>query len=152
MRYRNKHTGTIVEPSAEVAALNYAADPTWEEIMEEQKTPAPPIKPNGDPHDEQENSVPPSTGNDDPPSAQKNLDPPTNNNEDPSEGQKAPDTPEGQTPINGKEEPECSQSEQTATSQSNMPTDISPSTTSPKAPSKSGGQTSAQKKKKSDSA
>ena len=124
MRYRNKHTGTIVEPSAEVAALNYATDPTWEDITEEQKTPTPSIIPNMDL-----------------PTAQEDLDPP--------EGQSTPDIPEGQNPENGKEEPECSQSEQTAMSQSNTPTDTSPSTTSPKAPSKKGGQTSAKEKKKS---
>lgn len=35
MRYRNKRTGTIAEPSAEVAALNFAHNSDWEEVIEE---------------------------------------------------------------------------------------------------------------------
>lgn len=152
MKYRNRYTGTIVEPSAEVAALNYAADPTWEEVTEEQKAPDPPTTSNVDPLAGQETPDPPANGNDDPPDAQKKTDPPINSEEDPSDAQKPPDTPEGQNLENGKEEPECSQSEQTATSQLNTPTNTSPSTTSPKASSKKGGQTSAKEKKKSGSA
>ncbi len=34
MRYRNKRTGTIAEPSAEAAALNFAHNSDWEEITE----------------------------------------------------------------------------------------------------------------------
>ena len=122
MRYRNKRTGTIAEPSAEVAALNFAHNSNWEEVVEEVNAETDP------PHE------------------------PETHEEDPSdESETHEEDPPDETETEGEEETECSPSEQTATLQSDMPMNISEDTTEQETPNGNAGKPSAKKKKKASS-
>lgn len=108
MKYRNKYTETIAEPSAEVEALNFAHNSDWEKVNE-------------------------------------NFDIEAPQNEDfEAKAPEMPDIPENE----GEEESECSQSEETATFQSDMPMNTSEDTTESQAPTETDGKPSAKRKGK----
>lgn len=122
MKYRNKRTGTIAEPSAEVAALNFTKNSDWEEVTETFDSPSPDEMqiPEGEPEAFEDEKQ-------------------TSENE--------AETPEAE----GKEETLCSPSEQTATSTLNMQTDTLTNDTEQEAPTETDGKPSAKRKGKASS-